>query len=76
MTSADSRGRLRGAATYAAVAALAAAVGGSVAWMARGGQPARPDGVTTHGEWVKIPGAPTRSGRISPIRSGSRRRRP
>ena len=55
MTSADSRGRLRGAATYAVVAALAAAVGGSVAWMARGRQPARHDAVTTHGEWVKIP---------------------
>jgi carboxymethylenebutenolidase len=57
MTSADGRGRLRGAATYAVVAALAAAVGGSVAWMARGRQPARLDPVTTHGEWVKIPRA-------------------
>jgi carboxymethylenebutenolidase len=55
MTSADRRGRLRGAATYAVVAALAAAVGGSMAWMARGRQPARHDAVTTHGEWVKIP---------------------
>jgi carboxymethylenebutenolidase len=55
MTSADRRGRLRGAATYAVVAALAAAVGGSMAWMARGRQFARHDAVTTHGEWVKIP---------------------
>jgi carboxymethylenebutenolidase len=55
MTSADRRGRLRGAATYAVVAALAAAVGGSMALMARGRQFARHDAVTTHGEWVKIP---------------------
>ena len=40
--------------SYAAVAALAASLGASGAWVARGHTPAPHDAVTTHGEWVKI----------------------
>jgi carboxymethylenebutenolidase len=46
--------RLRGAASYAAVAVLALVLGAGGAWFARGGDRARYDAVTTHGEWVKI----------------------
>ena len=54
MTSTRGLGRLRGAASYAAVAAVATIVGAAAAWMARGRGPDRHDPVTTHGEWVKI----------------------
>jgi carboxymethylenebutenolidase len=55
MTTTRAHGRLRGAASYAIVAALAAVAGAAIAWMARGRAAARHEAVTTHGEWVKIP---------------------
>ncbi len=45
---------LRGAASYALVAALAAAAGAAVTWLFTGHRTRPLDAVTTHGEWVQV----------------------
>lgn len=45
---------LRGAVSYALVAALAAAAGAAITWFLTGHRPRSLDAVTTHGEWVQV----------------------